>query len=451
MNLKILVLGSVLLLGGCATTAPTFDQQPTSMVAPEQDWAFDQKAATALADSLLTLFDDAALTELVALSQQQNLSLLQQKAATDALAAAVTQADAASSPELSINQNSSRQDNGTALSETHSLTLDAKWELDLWGKLSTQSKTAVANFEASKLSYHWLKASIAAQTMQAYVNAVTQAQQLELSEEKVLSFDKTLNVVTAKFKAGTADLDELTEARQNLGAAEADRIESELAQRNAVRTLQLLTGDYPDGLDLPGTKLPALLSAPDAQVPASILAQRPDVQSAWFSVKSASSSVVAAKAARLPNISLTGQFGNSSDALKDLLSGNTLWSLASSIGYTLFDQGALKAEVAASQSLAEQSYYQYLETVLDALNEVETALDTEQSHYKLEKAQREVVKQARLLLANSEQDYRNGSVDMTDWLMYQRSYFNEQSALIETVNQRLQNRVSLGLALGLAI
>uniref|UniRef100_UPI00356692D1 TolC family protein n=1 Tax=Neptunomonas sp. TaxID=1971898 RepID=UPI00356692D1 len=306
-------------------------------------------------------------------------------------------------------------------------------------------------FQASRATYQSLQDSIAAQTMQAYIDAVSQSQLAALSDDKYLSFEKTLNVVMSQYQVGTADLDELTEARQNLASATASRVESQLQQRNAVRSLQILAGNYPDGLDLVGTRLPIMLRPPDAELPADILARRPDVQSAWYSVQSASSTVAAKEAAQLPNISLTTELGNSTDALKNLLSGNTLWSLAASIGYTLFDAGSLKAQVAESQNLAEQNYYQYLETVLTALNEVETALDTERTYYAYEIAQREVITQAHLLLANAEQDYRDGLIDITDWLTYQRSYFNEQSTLINTVNQRLQNRVSLGLALGLGV
>lgn len=452
MNLGIFALAASLILVGCATQAPKFDKQPTGLLTHESSWVTEHaSASTGLADSLLALFDDEVLTELVLLSQQNNLSLLQQKSATSALSVSVIQAAAAQSPELLLTQNSSRQDNGTSLTEAHRVTLDAQWELDLWGGMQAQSNSEMASFNASKLNYQWMQASIAAQTMQAYINAVTQAQQLHLSEEKMHSFDTTLNVVTANFKAGTADLDDLTEARQNLASAEIGRIESQLSNRNSIRTLQVLTGAYPDGLDLVARQLPALMHAPDAKIPAAVLAQRPDIQSAWLTVQSASADILVAEAAKLPSIVLTAQLGSTSDALRNILSGDAIWSLASSIGYTLFDQGALNAVVAAKRSLAQKSYYAYLETVITALSEVETALDTEQSYLQLERSQREVIKQAHLLLGNAEQDYRSGSAEMTDWLSYQRSYFNEQSALIETVNQRLQNRVSLGLSLGLGI
>lgn len=445
------VIGAAMILAGCVATPPTFEQLPKENLPLEENWISTQESAVTLTKTLLALFNDASLTQLVEQSQQRNLSLLQQKSATQAIAATLTQANAALYPEVSTNLNSSRQDSGSTLSETHSLTLDVSWELDLWGRLSAELDSVVADFEASKAIYQSLKDSIAAQTMQAYIDAVSQSQRASLSDEQYLSFEKTLNVVVSQYQSGTAGLDELTEARQNLASATADRVESKLLQRNAMRTLQVLTGNYPDGMALVGTVLPAMMPPPDAEVPANVLARRPDVQSAWFSVQSAAWTVAAKEAAQLPNISLTSRLGNSSESLKKLLTGDAIWELAASIGYTLFDSDYLKAQVAQSKSLAEQNYYQYLETVLIALNEVETALDTEQAYYQYEIAQREVVVQARLRLANAEQDYRDGSIDITYWLGYQRSYFEEQSSLISTVNQRLQNRVKLGLALGLGI
>lgn len=448
---RSVVIGTVLLLAACAATVPKYEQFPQESLPLKKNWVTPHSHQATLIDSLTALFNDSTMNQLVEQSQQRNLSLLQQKAGTEALAAMLTQANAALMPNISSSVSSLRRDTGNAITESHNITLDASWELDLWGRLGAERDSATLNFEASKAAYKALQDSVAAQTMQAYLNAVSQSQQATLSDEKYLSFKKTLNVVRAQYQAGTADLDQLTEARQNLSSAEANRIESQLQQRNAIRSLQMLIGSYPDGLDLVGTTLPVLLPPPNADVPASTLARRPDVTAAWYSVQSSTSNVAAKEAARLPGISLTSQLGKSSDALKNLLSGNTLWSLAASIGYTLFDSGSLKAQVAESKSLAEQSYFKYLEVVHTALNEVETALDTERSYYAREMAQREVVSQADLLLANAEQDYRDGLINITDWLSYQRSYFNEKSILIDTVNQRLQNRVSLGLALGLGI
>lgn len=445
------IIGTVIILAGCAVTPPTFVQLPKENQLSKETWSSTQELTTTLTESLSALFDDPSLTQLVEQGQQRNLSLLQQKSETEAIAATVTQANAALSPEFSTKLLSGRQGTDNTLSESHNLTLDINWELDLWGRWGAEFDAVLMAFSASKSKYQSLQDSIAAQTMQAYIDAVSQSQLAGLSDEKYLSFEKTLNIVLAQYQSGSAEFDELTEARQNLASAAAGGAESKLLQRNTIRTLQILAGGYPDGMDLVGTTLPTTMPPPAAEVPAKVLARRPDVQSAWFSVQSAAWTVAAKEAAQLPNIALTSTLGNSSESLKNLLTGNTVWNLAASIGYVLFDSGSLKAQMTESSSLAEKSYYQYLETVLTALNEVETGLDTEQAYYELEIAQREVVAQASLLLANAERDYRDGLIDITDWLTYQRSYFDEQSTLIDTVNQRLQNRVNLGLALGLGV
>lgn len=448
---KIIALGAAIWLAGCATTSPMIEAVPRQELNIEENWAYSQVSDVSLTDSLLALFDDAALKGLVTQSQTSNFSLLQQKSATEAIAATLTQAEAALAPSLGTQLSSQRTSSGSDISNSHNLTLDASWELDIWGRWRAERDVVLNNYQASSATYQYLKDSIAAQTMQAYINAVSQSRLANVREESFVSFGKTLSVVESQYQVGTAELNDLTEARQNLASAEVSRISAQLQQRNAVRALQALVGEYPNGLDQLGTDLPAMLAPPKAEVPANVIASRPDIQSAWYSVQSSVRNVDAKMAAKLPNISLTAELGRSSDALRDLLSGDTLWSLAASIGYTLFDSGALKAQVTESQRLAEQSYYQYLEVVQTALSEVETALDSERSYYNNEIAQREVVEQARLLLANAEQDYRDGLIDMTDWLVFQRSYFNEQSTLIDTINLRLQNRVSLGLALGLGV
>ncbi|OOV86080.1 efflux transporter outer membrane subunit [Oceanospirillum linum] len=441
-----------LALWGCATQPANLDAIAQDSVADRAQWGSEQTAQSSLADSLLALFNDDALNQLVIKSQQHNLSLLQQKARTDAVLFTLTQAQAENLPEVSANVSSQRQKTANSgPTNSHSLALDVSWEWDIWGGLHAESKQALADLQASQLSYQALQDSIAAQTMQAYINAISQTQLAGLSEKNYLSLEKTLMVVSRQYLDGSVDLSDLTQARQNLANADASRISSQLAQRNAIRTLQLLIGDYPDGEALATYHLPKLLAAPKAGVPADVLARRPDVQAAWHEVESVGWGVAVARADRFPKITLTGQVGQSASALKDLLNGDLIWSLASSVGYNLFDGGSLKAKEEQSLSLAEAQYYSYLDTVMTALNEVETALDSEHSQYQQEQAQHQAVAQARLLLANAEQDYRAGLLDITDWLSFQRSLFTAQSALIETRNQRLQNRISLGLALGLGV
>lgn len=445
--------GVLIGLTGCATMAPEFDRLPQDSFLVGDSWVSAHTALTTetLTDGLLDLFDDDALRQFVENSQQRNLALLQQKSATAAVAARVTQANSTLYPNANLTIDSDRQGAAGMTSESHNLSIDVSWELDLWGRWRAELNAVVSDYEAAKSNYQFVKDDIAAQTMLAYIDAVSQSQLAALSDEKYLSFDKTMHVVLSKYQTGTTDLDALTESRQNLASANVERFEFKLSQRNAMRSLQVLAGQYPDGVDLVGTTLPALMPPPRVELPAEVLAKRPDVKAAWLSVQSAASTVAAKEAAQLPNISLTTSLGKSSDALKNLLTGDTVWQLATSIGYSLFDSSNLKAQITETESLAEQKYYQYLETVLMVLNEVETALDSEQAYYNTEIAQREVVAQSRLLLANSEQDYRDGLLDITDWLLFQRSFFDAESKLIDIVNQRLQNRINLGLALGLSV
>lgn len=441
-----------LVLWGCATQPANFDTTAQHSPTERDQWRSEQLTHSTLVDSLLELFNDDAMSQLVKQSQQHNLSLLEQKSRTDAVYSMLDQAQAEQLPEVSSNLNSGRQKTiNNNPTNSHSLTLDVSWELDVWGGIDAANELAMADLQTSQATYYALQSSIAAQTMQAYIDAISQAQQALLSEQNYLSLKKTLSVVNRQYVDGSVDLSDLTQARQNLANADASRISSQLAQRNAVRTLQLLAGDYPDGEALATRHLPELLAAPKADVPAEVLARRPDVQAAWHAVESAGWGVAVARAERLPKITLTGQLGHSASALRDLLNGDLIWSLASSLGYSLFDGGSLKAKEEQSRHLAQAEYYSYLDTVMTALNEVETTLDSEQSKYKQEQAQHQAVEQSKLLLANAEQDYRAGLLDITEWLSFQRSLFTAQSELVETRNQRLQNRISLGLALGLGV
>ena len=87
-----------------------------------------------------------------------------------------------------------------------------------------------------------------------------------------------------------------------------------------------------------------------ANLPSSVLLQRPDVLSAEHALQAANADIGAARAAFFPTLTLTANYGHSSTALSTLFSAGTRgWSFAPSITAPIFHAGALKASQDASK------------------------------------------------------------------------------------------------------
>ncbi|WP_315984081.1 TolC family protein [Aliamphritea spongicola] len=153
----------------------------------------------------------------------------------------------------------------------------------------------------------------------------------------------------------------------------------------------------------------------------------------------------------LPSFNLTASLSNSAGNLGDLLSGSTAWSLLGQLTAPLFNAGRLKADAEIADLQAERSYLSYQQALLNAVNEVETALGQETSLAEQQTQLQAAVKHSEASLEHYQARYRNGLNDVLDLLTAQQNAFNNRIRLLEIQQARLTNRITLGLALGMGV
>ena len=135
-----------------------------------------------------------------------------------------------------------------------------------------------------------------------------------------------------------------------------------------MRTVELLLGQYPDNdLAIPA-RLPRLKAPPTPSLPLSVLTERPDMQAAWQDAVAANRRIAVSQKELLPQISLTGQFGSTSNDFSALSHGATVWSLATALTAPIFEAGRRKANIEASKNRADQALITYLQTALAAFS-----------------------------------------------------------------------------------
>src|SRR5690606_22566042 len=117
--------------------------------------------------------------------------------------------------------------------------------------------------------------------------------------------------------------------------------QSSLQLRNS---LALLLGASPDAaLPTPGSLEQIQPPEIGAGLPIELLTRRPDIRASEARLVAANADLTAARAALLPGIQLTGQFGAQSLALSGLLSNPaSAWSLAAGLTQPIFQGGRLR-------------------------------------------------------------------------------------------------------------
>ena len=370
----------------------------------------------------------------------------------------------------------------TTRSTSVGLSLTAGWELDLWGRLRATASASLADRDAAVADYAAARLSLIAQTSKAWFAAITAGQQLRLSEATFVSFRDSEQRVEERYNRGLRPSIDLRLARSNTATAAADvagrRVELDLARRR----LRLLLGRYPnsepaspvsespnngnpesanpdngdaenqaggDDRIVEPQSLPALDTMPPAGLPAELLTRRPDIAALERRVAATGARIDAAKAARLPRISLTASGGTTSDDLGDLLDGDfSVWRLAGNVLQPIFQGGRLAAAVDVARAAHEEAIAHYVQGCLVAFSEIESALVRETQLNERTASLQIAVDEAVAAQAVAEERYNNGIDDYITVLTAQRTAFTLQSNLLTLTRQRLDTRVDFHLALG---
>jgi len=305
-----------------------------------------------------------------------------------------------------------------------------------------------ADQAAAAADYESARQSLAAQTMQAWFDLVSAEKRLALGNRRITSFEDTYNLVSRRFELGTSRLGDLELARTDLENGRADLRQLEDDRDRAARAVRLLTGAYPDA-KLSASSWATLSRAVAAGIPSDVLRQRPDIDAAYQRLRAADSRVKVAHADLFPSFPLTASGGRSSDLLANL--GRTSfdsWSVIASLSAPIFDAGQRRAELGAAGKRAEQALANYQSTVLTAFKEVEDALGSERLLREQEKSRLDALEAARRAETRSRRDFEAGINDFLTLLEAQRRVFATEDQTISLHRNRLQNRVSLALALG---
>lgn len=322
------------------------------------------------------------------------------------------------------------------------------WELDLWGKLRDLEMAAKASAEAEEEDFANARLSIAAQVARAWTNLTKAELQSQLTRETVRSYEANLGIIRTRFGQGLASALDLKLTQASLTSAKATLEAQDREKARAARVLEALLGRYPEGKLVPGKSLPVLDQSIPAGLPSELLARRPDIRSAKQRLVAAGYREKEAGKGFLPNISLTGLAGTSSQELHNLADwGFGSWSLAGNLSQPLFSGGRITAKKFQAQAYRRQAAAQFEQVALAAFREVEDALDGESRLAKEELA----LKQAAEEFSDAEtlawERYQKGLVDIITPLEAQRRANEAMTRHLAIQAQQVENRILLHLAL----
>ncbi len=404
------------------------------------------------------VYNDEALQGLIREAFTNNYDLRIAVARVEQARAVVMQARSQFVPSVEYNGTVSRGRNdflGSAFPEkgttatTVSATLNAFWELDLWGRIRRLNESARAQFLASEEARRGVRLSLLSDVATAYFQLLELDRELEIAYRTTNSFGESLRIFQQRVQGGTASGLESSRAEAALDDAAA----SVPAIRNRISATEnqlcVLLGRNPGPIQRRTSLLAANMPDIPPGLPSSLLERRPDVRQAEQLLRSANAQVGESVAEFFPKIGLTAFLGKVSPELSAFTAGSAnAWGIAAGGTGPIFEGGRLVGQYRQAKAAKNEATLQFQQATLNAFREVSDALVSRRQLVEIRDYQTHQVQALEQAVKLSSERYVAGKASYYEVLEAQQQLFPSQLNLARTRRDQLLAVVSLYKALG---
>lgn len=255
---------------------------------------------------------------------------------------------------------------------------DASWELDLFGRVRRNVQAQGAFVAVTQEELRDVQVSLTAELARDYFELRGAQEQLVVAQRNAQNQRQTLEVTRQRLDAGRGTAFDTERAQAQLSFTLASIPVLEARVRQAQYLIGVLVGRPPAAvareLEAIGG-LPALPATVTVASPDSVIRRRPDVSAAERQLAVQRALTGAAKADYLPRLSVGGSAGYTASSFDALGDGGTFrYAVGPVISWPALNLGRVKARVDEFRARQAEAEAQYSQTVLRALQEVETAL-----------------------------------------------------------------------------
>lgn len=338
------------------------------------------------------------------------------------------------------------------LTSGYSATLNASWEVDVFGSIRRRVRAQRESFAASKEEYTSVLISLCAQVASAYISLREVQQELNVVTRNSNTQAAVLSITETRFRTGLVSKLDVSQAKSVYYSTKASIPQLEAEINQYITTLAILLGTYPQRirpvLEQLGS-LPDYMEPVGVGIPADLLLRRPDIREAERQVNAQAALLGASKSDWLPQVFVKGSVGFSSHDLKDLTKRKSMtFEIAPSLSWTLFSGTKLVNATRLARAQLDETIHQFNQTVLTAVQETDNAMNGYRNSIKQIVALREVCNQGEETLRLSLDLYKQGLSPFQNVLDALRSLLTYQNQLVQAQGNSLQQLISLYRALG---
>ena len=330
--------------------------------------------------------------------------------------------------------------------------VNAEWNIDVFGKNRNIVRSNRSSYYANEAAYQDAMMQLCAHVATVYFNLRSYQQQLIVANQNIISEKNILDITIARYESGLGTQLDVSQAKSVYynTSASIPRLDAYITQ--CINELAILLGTYPSTLSNTFNNindLPSIRHIISAGIPADIIRRRPDIRQAEYLIESQAANIGSTKADYYPKFKINGSFGYLSHDIEKFFNNESqMFQLSPSISWNIFSGMEVRKATQIAEIALEESIDNYNNTILNAIQEVETEMSNYANALKTIEMGQQVVKQGNKTLELSIDLYKRGLGTFTNVLDAQRTVLSDQNYLVSAWNSALLALVRLYTALG---
>jgi NodT family efflux transporter outer membrane factor (OMF) lipoprotein len=448
---RLLFIFGLVLMGGCAQLAGPKYESPS---APQKDLWKSSKSSDVSARDAINLdwwrgFGDKDLDKLVEKALRQNIDLKILTAQIGVAEAVIGEVKVAMLPSIhGGGGNSYQQRSGRNATHQYAAATSLNWEIDIWGKVKKGVQAQQAAISASAADYRAGYLTLVGHVATNYFQILQFDEQIKQQNRSLNDAKRILHIFEGMLTEGMVAQSQVLQQNAEIHRLQRELLELQRHRDITENAIATLLGIPAGGLHLKKGTLSQnikLMDVPEG-IPSDLLSRRPDIVAAEYRVLQAHNISGEARLARLPSFGLSGRFGSASSHLSDLLKSFT-GLLQPSLDIPILDP-SVHARIRISDAEAKVAREEYRRVVMNAYEEVESALIDLDSHKKQHAELKKQLSKLRTVSRQVNQKLKEGLLSQLEVFESERSLLVAEQSLLENKQRILSDTVVLYKALG---
>lgn len=462
----ILIFASCLMLTGCGLHNEYVQSvtPPADVFGTSQDVQMASGSMSMAQMSWREFFTDPLLQQLIEQVLANNTDLNSARIAVEKSEASLEAAKKAYLPSVYFSPSGSLSsyDFGK-VGKTYNLPLQVSMDFDAFGSIYNKKRAAAAVLLQSKVREEAVRANLISAVAQQYYMLQLLDRQLEILTATDSLWSASLETEKTLWENGKIYSTAVNQMEASCLNVKTQIVDTRRNIRGVENDICSLLACPPQHIERNRWGSSALPEHPDSStgqrmfdtqfiqigVPATMLELRPDVRLANFAMEEAFYNTQAARAAFFPSISLQGTMGWTNSAGSMISNpGKILLNAVASLTQPIYARGKIKANHKIAQLTEEDLQRQYVQTVINAGNQVNEALADCQAAREKHAYYHRQVEVLRQAYVGTHELMDNGKSNYLEVLTAQESLLNAQLSEAMNMYYGAQAVIALYIALG---